>query len=131
MSGTGKRGHDEVWDAIDREKRRDRTLRRIAVAGWSVAFLALLVVGVQAGMAALRALQAWGSSLVSSGEVFAVVLNELMPLVFVAGALSLLIATLATIGVFFRLRTASLAEIQLRLAALEEMLSGHGDGEEV
>lgn len=131
MSGTGKRGHNEVWDAIDREKGRDRVLRRIAVAGWSVAFFALLVVGVQAGMAALRALQAWGSSLVSSGEVFAVVLNELMPLVFVAGALSLLIATLATIGLFFRLRTASLAEIQLRLAALEEMLSEHRDGEEV
>lgn len=120
-----------MWDAIDREKGRDRVLRRIAVAGWSVAFFALLVVGVQAGMAALRALQAWGSSLVSSGEVFAVVLNELMPLVFVAGALSLLIATLATIGLFFRLRTASLAEIQLRLAALEEMLSEHRDGEEV
>jgi len=34
-----------------------------------------------------------------------------------------LIATLSTIGIFLRLRTASLIEIQLRLAALEEILT--------
>ena len=33
------------------------------------------------------------------------------------------IATLSTIAIFLRLRTSSLAEIQLRLAALEEMLA--------
>jgi hypothetical protein len=38
-----------------------------------------------------------------------------------------LIATLSTIGIFLRLRTSSLAEIQLRLAALEAMLSSPQD----
>jgi hypothetical protein len=37
--------------------------------------------------------------------------------------LSLLVAGLSTVGIFLRLRTARLAEIQLRLAALEEMLA--------
>ena len=36
---------------------------------------------------------------------------------------STLIATLSTVGIFLRLRTASLQEIQLRLAALEAMLT--------
>ena len=51
--------------------------------------------------------------------------NRLPRLVIPAtlGLVSVLIATLATVAVFLRLRTASLNEIQLRLAALEEMLA--------
>ena len=37
--------------------------------------------------------------------------------------LSVLVATVSTIGVFIRMRTSSLHEIQLRLAALEDMLA--------
>ncbi len=44
----------------------------------------------------------------------------LLPLVAVVGSISLLIAILATVGVFLRFCTASLSEIQLRMAALEE-----------
>ena len=51
-----------------------------------------------------------------------------LPLVTVLGLLSVLVATLCTIGIFLRLRTASLTEIQLRLAALEDMLRS-GDQE--
>ena len=50
-----------------------------------------------------------------------------MPTVAVLGILSLLVATLSTVGIFLRLRTASLSEIQLRLAALEEMIVSHLD----
>ena len=39
----------------------------------------------------------------------------------------LLFVALSTVGVFLRQRTASLSEIQLRLAALEEMLGARGD----
>ena len=41
----------------------------------------------------------------------------------VVGCFSVLVATLATIAIFLRLRTASLTEIQVRLAALEEMIA--------
>ena len=50
------------------------------------------------------------------------VIRFLLPLVYVVGLVSLLIAVLSTIGVFIRSRTATLGEIQLRLAALESIL---------
>jgi len=50
-----------------------------------------------------------------------------MPLIGVLWTLSLLVSALTTVGVFLRLRTASLSEIQLRLAALEEMLTAQSD----
>jgi hypothetical protein len=46
-----------------------------------------------------------------------------IPLLTVVGMLSALVATLSTIAIFLRLRTSSLSEIQLRLAALEDILS--------
>ena len=56
------------------------------------------------------------------GATIGDVLALTMPLIAVTGVLSVLIATVSTVGVFLRLRTASLAEIQVRLAALEQML---------
>jgi hypothetical protein len=47
----------------------------------------------------------------------------------VLGILSLLIARLSTVSVFLRVRTASLPEIQLRLAALEDMLASRLDSQ--
>jgi uncharacterized membrane protein len=46
------------------------------------------------------------------------------PFIIVLGVLSVLVGTLSTVGIFLRLRTASLVDIQLRLAALEDMLAG-------
>ena len=51
------------------------------------------------------------------------VTEAILPIVIVLMILSTLIATLSTVGIFLRLRTASLQEIQLRLAALEAMLT--------
>ncbi len=45
----------------------------------------------------------------------------------VLGGLSLLVAVLCTVGIFLRMRTASLAEFQLRLVALEDMPAQRGD----
>jgi hypothetical protein len=52
----------------------------------------------------------------------AAVWQTALPVVTVVGVLSLLIAVLSTVGIFLRLRTASLGEIRLRLGALEDML---------
>jgi hypothetical protein len=54
------------------------------------------------------------------------VLAAAMPLVIALGVLALLVATLSTVGMFLRFRTAALGEIQLRLAALEAMLTAGG-----
>jgi hypothetical protein len=50
------------------------------------------------------------------------VLGSAFPGLIILGVLSVLIATLSTVAMFFRLRTATLDEIQLRLASLEEMI---------
>lgn len=115
--------HEGVWGVIEREKRRDRIVRRISVIAWVVTFVVLFVfaaIMIQ-HIAVVRRRVLFGV------EPWSAVYEAAMPLVAVVGALSLLIATLSTVGIFLRLRTASLAEIQLRLATLEEMLRTGGD----
>ena len=114
---------DKVWEAIDNEKRRDRLIRRISVVAWSVTLTLVLLLGAAVGVqiagmakAAMLGVLPWMS-----------VIGIAMPFLIVLGILSTLIATLATVGVFLRLRTASLSEIQLRLAALEDMIASRGD----
>lgn len=113
----------EAWALVEQEKRRDRTLRRVSIAAWVAT---IVIVGAFAVLIALRIsymLKLTAVGMLEKG----IVLQAAMPLVVVLGVVSLLIATLATIGVFLRLRTASLAEIQLRLSALEAMLAGRDE----
>jgi len=112
---------ERVWAVIEREKRRDRLVRRVSIAAWSVTGGAVLVFG------AVTAVRIWQMALhAAEGLVpWPVVFDQAMPVVVVIGVLGLLVAILSTVGIFLRLRTASLSEIQLRLAALEEMIASH------
>jgi hypothetical protein len=106
-------------DLIELERRRDRLIRRVSIAAWALTFV---TVGSFAGIIAMRLVHL--AQLVAAGAGDRQALWEAaVPLVVVLGVLSLLVAVLATVGVFLRLRTASLVEIQLRLAALEAMLA--------
>lgn len=111
-----------AWDAIDNEKKRDRFIRRVSMVAWSVtgvlALLLTILVGGQAvemARAAMLGALPWMS-----------VAGIMMPLVIALGMLAVLIATVSTIGMFVRMRAASLHEIQLRLAALEDLLASRG-----
>lgn len=124
MSNEKTTASGSVWDAIENEKKRDRFIRRVSVVAWSVTgvlvlLLAVLVLGQAVSMARAAMLGAlpWMS-----------VAGIVMPLVIALGMLSVLIATVSTIGMFVRMRTASLHEIQLRLAALEDMIVSRGGG---
>jgi hypothetical protein len=115
---------DRIWQAIDTEKRRDRLIRRISIIAWSVTVTLVLLLGLAVGIqiaemakGAMLGVLPWMS-----------VIGVAMPFIIVLGLLSTLIATLATVGMFLRLRTTSLNEIQLRLAALEDMIASRGDG---
>jgi len=112
-----------VWAAIEDEKRRDRRLRRVSIIAWSATFLVVLVLAVLIGLQVSQMMRAVA---VGAAPRSAVIWSA-MPLIVVLGVLSVLIATLSTIGIFLRLRTASLTEIQLRLAALEAMLASRPD----
>jgi hypothetical protein len=111
--------HENVWDLIDAEKRRDRLIRRVSVAAWSVTMAVLLVFAGIIGRQVADTMRRVDVGVAPSGAVW----DVLLPFVAVVGAVSLVIAVLATVGVFLRLRTASLNEIQVRLAALEQLIT--------
>jgi fumarate reductase subunit C len=123
MTASGATGADQVWAAIENEKRRDRFIRRVATVAWSVTFALLLVLGVFAGLSVSQMVRAAMAGQLPWMSAFGIAL----PFVVVCGVVSLLIATLSTVGVFLRMRTTTLAEVQARLAALEQMLASRGD----
>ena len=118
-----ERRPSDVWDQIDKDKRDSRLLRRVIVVAWSVVLLMVLIFAV---VVVYNVIGAWRLWLVG-GVPYTFITDQLMPLLFVVGVLSLLIATLSTIGAFVRSRIATLAEIQLRLAALESILRAQPD----
>ena len=114
---------DGTWALIENEKRRDRFIRRVNIAAWVTTFVIVLIVAAMTGASVLQMVK-----LQNVGAVpWMTVMASAMPLVDVLWKLSLLVATLSTVVIFLRLRTASLTEIQLRLAALEEMLASKSD----
>jgi len=123
MTNPHGKDSERVWAAIEAEKRRDRLLRRVSIVAWSVTFVIVLVLTVLIGAQVSQIMRA-----VAVGAApWTAVIWSAVPLVVVLGVLSVLIATLSTIGIFLRLRTASLSEIQVRLAALEAMLTSRPD----
>jgi hypothetical protein len=110
---------DRAWAMIEDEKRRDRFVRKVSVVAWSATFAIVILFTIMVGIQVAEMVKA---GLMGAVPWMAAV-GVATPLIVVLGFLSLLIATLSTVGVFLRQRTASLAEIQLRLAALEDMLA--------
>jgi hypothetical protein len=116
---------DEAWEFIEREKRIDRFIRRVSICAWGVALLIVAAFGVLTGIEMLEMMRG-----AAEGNLpWATVAASAIPFVVTVGGLSVLIATLSTVAVFLRLRTSSLAEIQLRLAALEDMLTAQPDSD--
>lgn len=113
----------KAWEVIEHEKGRDRFLKRVSVAAWTITFILVVILAV---MVCVQVAQMAKGAMAGAVPWLAVV-GVAMPLVIVVGLLSVLVATLSTIGMFLRMRTASLTEIQLRLAALEGMLASQGD----
>jgi hypothetical protein len=114
-------GYADPLAMVAEERRRDRTVRRVSIVAWAVTFVA---VAIFASIMVIRMIHM--AQLVAVGVVQRDALwRSAVPLVAVLGVLSLLVAVLATVAIFLRLRTASLVEIQLRLAALEAIVAGN------
>jgi len=113
-----------VQTIVDMEMKRDRLVRWVSVLSWVVTFLVLIGFAVVIGYDASRALGLARAGLAPRG----VVLHSLVPMFVVVGTASLLLALVSTAAVFLRQRTASLADIQLRLATLEAMLARDANG---
>lgn len=120
MTSSTTAATDRAWEAIDQDRKRDRLIRRVSVVAWSVTFVVVLLLVVVAAFQVRTAVAFLGNS---GGVGLMAAIGIAMPALFAVGGLAVLIATLSTVGIFLRLRTASLQEIQLRLAALEESLT--------
>jgi hypothetical protein len=112
----------ELWSWIEGERVLDRRVRRVSKVAWIVTLVALLLYGVKVLVNVVMMLSNASGKGYPPSELLAIALDQALPLITVLGLLSFLVAVLSTIGVFLRFRTASLAEIQTRLAAMEEML---------
>jgi len=119
---TGRPSHvkEEAWALVERERRTDRFVRRVSVAAWIVTFVIVVLFTVATGY---QVAQFWPAARGEAGQMsWILIMGSLYPLFIVLGLLAVLIATLSTVAMFFRQRTASLTEIQTRLDALEQML---------
>jgi hypothetical protein len=123
MNAIHEPGRGDVWDQIDRDKRTDRLIRRVIVIAWSVVLLMLLIYAILVLLDVTRSWELAEMGAMASTDAILTV----MPLVYAVGAISLVLATLSTIGAFLRSRTATLSEIQLRLAGLESILRAQAD----
>jgi hypothetical protein len=114
--------YTDPLEIVARERRRDRIVRRVSVVAWAATVVTVLIFG---SIVVLRMIHV--AQLVAVGAVrYEALWHSAVPLIAVLGVLSLIVAVLATVAMFLRLRTATLVEIQLRLAALEAMLAEDG-----
>jgi predicted transporter len=123
MNNERSKAAHEAWQFVEREKRIDRFIWRVSIGAWVVTLLVVLLFAVMTGVQVLEMWQAARRENVP----WSVVVAMAIPLFVVLGGLSVLIAILSTVAMFLRLRTSSLAEIQLRLASLEDMLASQPD----
>jgi hypothetical protein len=119
MNASPQQPSERIWKLIEAEKGRDRMLRRVSTGAWILTFVALLFAAVIVGINVW-----WAARLFIQGSAhLVVVFREAMPLVWIVGGVSLLVAVLTTAALLLRFRAASLDEIRLRLAAVEQMLT--------
>jgi hypothetical protein len=107
-----------AWGIIEREKRRDTLIRKASTVAWIVT---LALAGIYAISMVAEVVTIVRSFMARRLPVLDI-LVAVTPLVASLGTLMLLLAVLGTLGVFLRFRTASVNELQLRLAALEDLL---------
>ncbi len=126
MNASSQQQNDRIWKLIEAEKGRDRMLQRVSTGAWILTFVALFFAAVIVGINIW-----WATRLYMLGiEEIVVVFRQAMPLVWIVGAVSLLVAVLSTAALLLRFRAASLDEIRLRLAAVEQMLTDKSQGGE-
>ncbi len=110
---------EDIWAIIEGERKRDRLVRWVSVSSWAVTLVVMLAFAVIVGARVVRTLDLVGLGVATNRDVF----EALIPLLGVVGITGFLLALVSTAAVFLRFRTASLGDIQLRLASLEAVLS--------
>lgn len=113
----------DLWKQVELEKQKDHRVRRISIVAWTVTGLAIMFYSVVVVLQFSQYQRLVASGVMPAGSEWAV----FTPLVGVIGLVALFVAILATVGMFFRLRTSSLEELRVRLNSLEELVLDHVD----
>lgn len=112
----------EIWSRIESEKQKDKNVQRITMIAWGVTILAVIAYAVIIFYRIDFIMENTREGFTHNPMHPNSPISLTMPLVTVIGGLALLVAVLSTIGMFLRMRTSGLQEIQMRLAALEELI---------
>jgi len=123
MNASPQEQKDRIWELMEAEKKRDRTLQRVSTVGWVMTLAALLFTAAAMGFNVLWAARAFSRGQVGMGVIF----REAMPAVWAVGGISLVVAVISTAAVLLRFRAASLDEIRLRLSSLEQMVTDQAE----
>lgn len=118
MKNTVTNQEDALWALIEKENKKDRIIKRISKAGWTVTLLVLLLFLVFTVMEFIHTYKLY----ISGRVLYQNVIDTLIPFLIILGTIGLIVAILGTVGMFLRLRTTSLLEVQQRLTNLEKML---------
>ena len=98
-------------------------IKRISRVTWGLTFLLLGVYLVYTLQNVQLMMQRYKAGVAS----YEMVTDSVTPFFITFGTIVLVVAILSTVGVFLRLRTASLLEIQQRLSHLENMFMAEKD----
>lgn len=113
----------DLWNQVELEKKKDKRVRTVSAVAWTITGLAIVFYGSIVFQQFLQYQRMVESGMMPSGSEWA----TLTPLVGVVGLVALFVAILATVGMFFRLRTSSLEELKVRLSSLEDLVLNHID----
>lgn len=113
----------DLWKLVEIEKQKDKRVRRISTAAWTITGLAIAFYGTIVVQQFSQYQRMVANGIMPAGAEWA----TFTPLVGVIGLVALFVAVLATVGMFFRLRTSSLEELKVRLTALEDLVLDHVD----
>lgn len=113
-----KQQKEDIWEKIEKEKKIDKWITRISIGSWAATFI--LITGFTI-LVLIETIQHYTTQLypvISLDNLLMQIAVITIPFsaigLFTFGA-----AILSTIGLFIRMRTSSLRDIQLRLGTLE------------
>ncbi len=124
MNDSHQSMQNALREKIEMEKKTDHLIRRISKIAWGGTIFFIIVF---IGFTGYEIFNLWGlykAGFVPASSIF----NELTPFLISLGGASFVVSIVSTIGVFLRLRTSTLSEIQVRLAALENILLDRAEG---
>lgn len=112
---------EDIWEKIEREKRTDTWMKRICIGSWASTLLLIILFVIVVIQQTLKHYAFWGMPDANIEYLLMKIAAITIPFLAI-GAFTFGASILSTIGLFIRMRTSSLRDIQLRLGTLENAI---------